>query len=199
MIVLQDLPYSQELLSPTLSAETVDFHYNKHHRGYVDKLNGLIKGTDLENKGLQEIIITSHKNNNVAVYNNAAQVWNHDFYWKSISPENSKTLHKDILTLVENSFGDLENFNNKFIEAGLTLFGSGWIWLIQNPETLKLSIIQTKNADNPLILKQIPILTIDVWEHSYYIDYRNSRLDYLKKVIGLLLNWEFAMQNITLN
>ena len=199
MIVLQDLPYSQELLSPTLSAETVDFHYNKHHRGYVDKLNGLIKGTDLENKGLQEIIITSHKNNNVAVYNNAAQTWNHDFYWKSISPENSKTLHKDILTLVENSFGDLENFNNKFIEAGLTLFGSGWIWLIQNPETLKLSIIQTKNADNPLILKQIPILTIDVWEHSYYIDYRNSRLDYLKKVIGLLLNWEFAMQNITLN
>ena len=199
MIVLQDLPYSQELLSPTLSAETVDFHYNKHHRGYVDKLNGLIKGTDFENKELQEIIITSHKNNNVAVYNNAAQVWNHDFYWKSISPENSKTLHKDILTLVENSFGDLENFNNKFIEAGLTLFGSGWIWLIQNPETLKLSIIQTKNADNPLILKQIPILTIDVWEHSYYIDYRNSRLDYLKKVIGLLLNWEFAMQNITLN
>lgn len=199
MIVLQNLPYSYELLSPILSAETLDFHYNKHHKGYADKLNNLIKGTDLENKNLEEIIITSHKDNNIPVYNNAAQVWNHDFYWKSISPQSNKTLPKNILSLIEDNFGDLANFNTKFIEAGLTLFGSGWIWLVQDPKTLKLSIIQTKNADNPLILGQTPILTIDVWEHAYYIDYRNNRLDYLKKVVGLLLNWEFAMHNISFN
>ena len=199
MIILEDLPYTKELLSPILSTETLDFHYNKHHKGYVDKLNSLIKGTDLENKNLQEIVITSYKENNITVYNNAAQIWNHDFYWKSLDPESSKSPSAGFLTLLESSFGNLMNFNNKFVEMGVTLFGSGWVWLVQDPKTLRLSITQTKNADNPLILKQTPILTIDVWEHAYYIDYRNNRVDYLKKVIGSLLNWKFAENNTVFN
>ena len=199
MIILEDLPYTKELLSPILSTETLDFHYNKHHKGYVDKLNSLIKGTDLENKNLQEIVITSYKENNITVYNNAAQIWNHDFYWKSLDPESSKSPSAGFLTLLESSFGNLMNFNNKFVEMGVTLFGSGWVWLVQDPKTLRLSITQTKNADNPLILKQAPILTVDVWEHAYYIDYRNNRVDYLKKVIGSLLNWKFAENNTVFN
>ena len=199
MIILEDLPYTKKLLSPILSTETLDFHYNKHHKGYVDKLNSLIKGTGLENKNLQQIVTTSYKENNITVYNNAAQIWNHDFYWKSLDPEGSKSPSAGFLTLLESSFGNLMNFNNKFVEMGVTLFGSGWIWLVQDPKTLRLSITQTKNADNPLILKQTPILTIDVWEHAYYIDYRNNRVDYLKKVIGSLLNWKFAENNTVFN
>ena len=196
MVKLKNLPYSPELLSPILSTETIDFHYNKHHKGYVDKLNSLINKTDLEDKSLQEIVITSYRNNNIDVYNNAAQVWNHDFYWKSISNGDSKAPSASLLALVRNNFGDLTSFNEQFIKAGLTLFGSGWIWLVQDSKTLKLSITQTKNADNPLILGQIPILTVDVWEHAYYVDYRNNRQDYLEKVVNLLLNWEFAKDNV---
>ena len=198
MIELENLPYSKDLLKPTLSVETLDFHYDKHHKGYVDKLNQLIKGTHLEDKSLREIVLTSHKESNVGVYNNSAQVWNHDFYWKSINAEGSRSPNANLLALIDSCFGSLENFNAKFLEAGTTLFGSGWIWLVQDPDTLKLSITQTKNADNPLIFGQIPLITIDVWEHAYYIDYRNNRAEYLKKVIELLLNWEFAKNNVHL-
>ena len=144
MIILEDLPYTNELLSPILSTETLDFHYNKHYKGYVDKLNSLIKGTDLENKNLQEIVITSYKENNITVYNNAAQIWNHDFYWKSLDPESSKSPSAGFLTLLESSFGNLMNFNNKFVEMGVTLFGSGWVWLVQDPKTLRLSITKQR-------------------------------------------------------
>jgi Fe-Mn family superoxide dismutase len=195
MIGLESLPYSKDLLKPTLSVETLDFHYDKHHKGYVDKLNQLIKDTDLENKSLREIVLTSHKEKNLGVYNNSAQIWNHDFYWKSLDSRGSREPDANLLPLLKNEFGEMENFNNKFLEAGLGLFGSGWIWLVQDPKTLKLSIMQTRNADSPLIFDQIPLITIDVWEHAYYIDYRNNRAEYLKKVIGLLLNWEFAKNN----
>ena len=195
MIGLESLPYSKDLLKPTLSVETLDFHYDKHHKGYVDKLNQLIKDTDLENKSLREIVLTSHKEKNLGVYNNSAQIWNHDFYWKSLDSRGSREPDANLLPLLKNEFGEMENFNNKFLEAGLGLFGSGWIWLVQDPKTLKRSIMQTRNADSPLIFDQIPLITIDVWEHAYYIDYRNNRAEYLKKVIGLLLNWEFAKNN----
>jgi Fe-Mn family superoxide dismutase len=195
MITLKTLPYSRNLLNPTLSSETIDFHYDKHHKGYVDKLNKLIIGTDFENKSLEDIVFTSHKNNNTAIYNNASQIWNHDFYWKSITPNGGMSISEKLLELLKDSFGDLATFNNKFIEAGATLFGSGWVWLVQDAKTLNLSITQTKNADSPLILYgQTPLLTIDVWEHAYYIDYRNNRLEYLRKVVELL-NWEFAKTN----
>ena len=193
MIKAQPLPYEKDLFTPVLTKETLDFHYDKHHLGYVKKLNSLIKNTKYSALGLKEIIMLSHKSNHRAIYNNAAQIWNHDFYWQSIgkecekSPELSDRIYKD--------FGDYENFTKKFIEAGITLFGSGWIWLIQDKNTMRLSLLQTSNADNSLIHDKIPLLTIDVWEHTYYIDYRNDRLKYLNSIVNYL-QWRFAFKNM---
>jgi Fe-Mn family superoxide dismutase len=196
MIGLESLPYSKDLLKPTLSVETLDFHYDKHHKGYVDKLNQLIKDTDLENKSLREIVLTSHKEKNLGVYNNSAQIWNHDFYWKSLDSRGSREPDANLLPLLKNEFGEMENFNNKFLEAGLGLFGSGWIWLVQDPKTLKLSIMQTRNADSPLIFDQIPLITIDVWEHAYYLKHKNKRASYIEAWWNVV-NWPFVEENYT--
>jgi len=198
MITLQSLPYSRDLLQPTLSDETINFHYNKHHKGYVDKLNKLIHETKYESKNLEEIIKESYVYKDHMVFNNAAQIWNHDFYWKSITEYKEVNMPSDdLLVMINENFTSLDDFYTSFINAGATLFGSGWIWLVQDPETLKLEIIQSKNADNPLIYNKVAILTIDVWEHAYYIDYKNDRLGYLDKIVKFNLNWDFAKSNIT--
>jgi Fe-Mn family superoxide dismutase len=198
MITLQSLPYSRDLLQPTLSDETINFHYDKHHKGYVDKLNKLIHETKYESKNLEEIIKESYVYKDHMVFNNAAQIWNHDFYWKSITEYKEVNVPSDdLLVMINENFTSLDDFYTAFINAGATLFGSGWIWLVQDPETLKLEIIQSKNADNPLIYNKVAILTIDVWEHAYYIDYKNDRLGYLDKIVKFNLNWDFAKSNIT--
>ena len=198
MITLQSLPYSRDLLKPTISDETINFHYDKHHKGYVDKLNKLIRETKYESKNLEEIIKESYVYKDQTVFNNAAQIWNHDFYWKSITKHKEVNVPSDdLLEMINESFTSLDDFYTAFINAGATLFGSGWVWLIQDPETLKLEITQSKDADNPLIYNKTAILTIDVWEHAYYIDYKNDRLGYLEKIVKFNLNWDFAKSNIT--
>ena len=198
MITLQNLPYSRDLLKPTLSDETINFHYDKHHKGYVDKLNKLIHETKYESKNLEEIIKESYVYKDHMVFNNAAQIWNHDFYWKSITEcKEVNVPSDDLLEMINETFTSLDDFYAAFIKAGATLFGSGWIWLVQDPKTLKLEIIQSKDADNPLIYSKTAILTIDVWEHAYYIDYKNDRQGYLDKIVKFNLNWDFAKSNIT--
>ncbi len=193
MIKQQHLPYEGSLLSPIISSETVDFHYNKHHKGYVDKLNGLISGTELEDKNLEYIIKSAYQEQNLPIFNNAAQIWNHDFYWKSITGHQNHPSGK-LAALIEKNFASVEDFINKLVDKGATLFGSGWVWLVQNEEDLSLSILQTSNADLPLVKNKTPLFTIDVWEHAYYIDYRNNRVKYLNEIVKLI-NWEFVSDN----
>ena len=193
MIEAQTLPYERDLFTPTLSKETLDFHYGKHHLGYVKKLNNLITSTKYENESLENIIKESYKLQEKAIYNNAAQIWNHDFYWNSLAVKSD--IPNSVSSLIKQDFKSLENFNNKVIEEGMLLFGSGWLWLVQDKNTKKLILITTSNADNPLTLDLIPILTIDLWEHAYYIDYRNDRKAYLTKIVEYL-NWDFANKNL---
>ena len=193
MIEAQTLPYQRDLFTPTLSKETLDFHYDKHHLGYVKKLNNLISSTQYKNKALENIIKESHKLGDEAIYNNAAQIWNHDFYWNSLAIKSD--MSDSISSLIKQDFKSLENFNDKVIEEGMLLFGSGWLWLVQDKNTKKLRLITTSNAGNPLTSDLIPILTIDLWEHAYYIDYRNDRKSYLTKIVGYL-NWDFADKNL---
>ena len=193
MIKAQTLPYERDLFTPTLSKETLDFHYDKHHLGYVKKLNNLIASTKYEKESLANIIKESYKLEEKAIYNNAAQIWNHDFYWSSLAIKSD--MPNSVSSLVKQDFKSLENFNNKVIEEGMLLFGSGWLWLVQDKNTRKLTLVITSNADNPLTLDLIPILTIDLWEHAYYIDYRNDRKAYLTKIVEYL-NWDFANKNL---
>ena len=193
MIEAQTLPYERDLFTPTLSKETLDFHYDKHHLGYVKKLNNLIASTKYEKESLENIIKESYKLQEKAIYNNAAQIWNHDFYWNSLAVKSD--IPSSVSSLIKQDFQSLENFNNKVIEEGMLLFGSGWLWLVQDKNTRKLTLIATSNADNPLTLDLIPILTIDLWEHAYYIDYRNDRKAYLTKIVKYL-NWNFANKNL---
>ena len=194
MIEAQTLPYERDLFTPTLSKETLDFHYDKHHLGYVKKLNNLIASTKYEKESLENIIKESYKLQEKAIYNNAAQIWNHDFYWNSLAVKSD--MPNSVSSLIKQDFKSLGDFNNKVIEEGMLLFGSGWLWLVQDKNTRKLSLIATSNADNPLTLDLIPILTIDLWEHAYYIDYRNDRKAYLAKIVKYL-NWNFADKNLT--
>lgn len=193
MIEAQTLPYESDLFTPTLSKETLDFHYDKHHLGYVKKLNNLIASTKYEKEPLENIIKESYKLQEKAIYNNAAQIWNHDFYWNSLAVKSD--MPNSVSSLIKQDFKSLENFNNKVIEEGMLLFGSGWLWLVQDKNTRKLTLIATSNADNPLTLNLMPILTIDLWEHAYYVDYRNDRKAYLTKIVTYL-NWDFADKNL---
>lgn len=182
------LPYAYDALEPTMSAETLQYHHDKHHAGYVSKLNGLISGTEFESKSLVETI----KHADGAVFNNAAQVYNHDFFWTTLSPEpTTPSLALD--SILGAQFGSIEAFKKSFIEKGLSLFGSGWIWLCIDDKT-NLSIVTTSNADNPLRSGLVPLMVCDVWEHAYYIDYRNARADYLEG-FWKLLNWNFVSFN----
>jgi Fe-Mn family superoxide dismutase len=198
MISPKILTYSEkgEGTSPTLSASTFNYHYKKHYLGYVSKLNKLINKTEYDTMSLVDININAARDQNaVSIYNNAAQVWNHEFYWQSIGkPQSCPT---DILNKLNKDFGSYKIFTEKLVEAGVTLFGSGWIWLVQDKKSLKLSILKTQNARNPLILNDlIPLLTLDVWEHAYYIDYHHDRKEYLEKIINNNLQWSFVLSAI---
>jgi len=184
MINLPELPWKPEALEPYISAETISFHYGKHHQAYVNNLNNLIKGTEFENFPLEEIIKTSKG----GIFNNAAQVWNHTFYWESLTPNAPEKPEGKLLKMIEADFGSFEEFKIQFSKAAATLFGSGWTWLVINPEG-KLEIVQTGNAENPITKGMRPILTCDVWEHAYYIDYRNRRPDYIENFFKII-NWD---------
>jgi len=186
---LPDLPYPKNALEPHISAETLEYHYGKHHQTYVDKLNGLVEGTEDANKPLEDII----RNSSGGLFNNAAQVWNHTFYWHCMSPNGGGKPSGALADAIDRDFGSFDNFVEKFNEAGVGNFGSGWTWLVKNPDG-SLAIINTDDAGTPLTGDAKPLLTADVWEHAYYIDYRNARPKYLDAFWNLV-NWEFVAQN----
>lgn len=192
---LPPLPYPDNALSPAISAQTLGFHYGKHHQGYVNKLNELVAGTPLADQALEAVIkTTANKTDQAAIFNNAAQVWNHTFYWNSLQAKGGGKPTGALATAIDQSFGDFDAFKTELIKAATGQFGSGWAWLVKDGD--KLMVTKTANADNPLVHGQKPLLTIDVWEHAYYLDYQNRRTDYINAVLDKLLNWEFAAQNL---
>ena len=196
MITLPDLPYNFNALAPIISEKTLRLHYEKHHAGYVNATNSLIKGSDLDNLSLEEIVLTAASDTvYTKLFNNAAQTWNHSFYWNSLSPDAEKhKLAPELLKQVNENFGSILELQNILIEKGMNQFASGWVWLVAEKGELK--VITTSNADTPLTKPNLlPLLCIDVWEHAYYLDYQNVRKDYLTQTIQHLLNWEFANQN----
>lgn len=187
---LPELPYEKNALEPHISAETLAFHYGKHHATYVDKLNGLVENTDFAGKSLEEVVKTSEG----GIFNNAAQIWNHTFYWNSLSPNGGGEPTGAILTAINQAFGSFAVFKEQFNDKAVNNFGSSWTWLVKKTDG-SLDIINTGNAATPLTEDGItPLLTVDLWEHAYYIDYRNSRPDYLKGFWSLV-NWDFANAN----
>jgi Fe-Mn family superoxide dismutase len=187
---LPPLPYAQDALAPHISAETLEYHYGKHHQTYVTNLNKLIDGTGDADKSLEEIILKADG----GLFNNAAQVWNHTFYWSSMKPGGGGAPDDEVAEKVNSAFGSYDTFREKFAEAATTQFGSGWAWLIDDGGTL--DIVKTANADLPLKHSQKALLTIDVWEHAYYIDYRNARPNYINTYLDHLLNWDFVAANL---
>ena len=186
---LPALPYAQDALAPHISAETMEYHYGKHHQTYVDNLNKAVAGTADENASLEDIIMKAEG----PLFNNAAQVWNHDFYWRSLSPVASKPSAK-LAEAIARDFGGAEQLVAQLAEAGKTQFGSGWAWLVSKGG--KLSIEKTGNAATPMTDGVNCLLTVDVWEHAYYLDYQNARPKYLEAVLGKLLNWNYASENL---
>jgi Fe-Mn family superoxide dismutase len=189
-IELPPLPYADDALAPHISAHTMSFHYGKHHAAYVNNLNGLIDGTDLAGASLDEIIVGAAPG---GLFNNAAQVWNHTFYWNSMSPDGGGDPSGDLAAAIESSFGSIDDFKTKFKADSVGNFGSGWTWLVQDDSGL--SIVKTNDADTPLAHGGKAILTIDVWEHAYYLDYQNARPAYVDAFLEHLVNWEFAAAN----
>jgi superoxide dismutase, Fe-Mn family len=191
---LPPLPYADNALEPVISANTLSFHYGKHHKAYVDNLNKLIAGTELADMSLEQIIAaTAGKTDKAGIFNNAAQVWNHTFYWNSLSPKGGGEPPSSLKQKIESSFGGLDACKKELATAATTQFGSGWAWLVKDGDSLK--VIKTSNADLPLIKGLKPLLTIDVWEHAYYLDYQNRRPDYVNAVLDKLINWGFAADN----
>ena len=190
-IKLPDLPYEMDALSPHISKETLEYHYGKHHNAYVDKLNAAIGGGKYENLSLDDIVRESK--GDAKVFNNAAQTWNHTFYWNCLSPNGGGEPSGAIADAIKSSFGSFETFKQQFSDKSATLFGSGWAWVVKEGD--KLSIVQTKDADNPMTDGKTPILTCDVWEHAYYIDYRNARPKYVEAFWNVI-NWEFIEKNL---
>jgi len=194
-ITLPPLPYEKNALEPYLSVKTMDLHYGKHHQGYVQKVNALVPGTCCQGKGLGEIILESvDKPELNALFNNAAQVFNHTFYWKSMKPQGGGRPEGVLGGLLDDSFGSYEAFSDGFIKAATSQFGSGWIWLVKGKQGLK--IVKTSNANTPITRGLIPVITLDVWEHAYYLDYQNRRADYAKAFLNNLVDWRFAEKNL---
>lgn len=194
-IKLPDLPFAKDALAPVISANTLEFHYGKHHQAYVDNLNKLIAGTELENKSLEDIIQIAAKDPAKAgIFNNAAQVWNHTFYWNCLKKSGGGNPTGAIAAGINDAWGSYEKFAEELKNAGMTQFGSGWAWLVLEGNQLKIT--KTANADTPLAHGQKALLTIDVWEHAYYLDYQNRRPDYLGAVIKDLINWDFVNFNL---
>jgi len=193
--ILPPLPYAENALDPVISARTLGIHYGKHHKTYVDNLNKLITDTELTGLTLQEIIsATAGQVDKVGIFNNAAQVWNHTFYWNSLSSKGGGEPPLVLKQKIENSFGDLGSCKKELATAAMTQFGSGWAWLIMSGA--KLEVTKTANAESPLTKGAKPLLVIDVWEHAYYLDYQNRRVDYVNAVIEKLINWGFAEDNL---
>ncbi len=187
---LPELPFAMDALAPAISKETLEYHYGKHHQAYVNNLNKLVPGTEWEGKSLEDII----RGADGGIFNNAAQVWNHTFYWKGLSPNGGGDPSGPMGDAITTTFGSFADFKAKFSTAAATLFGSGWAWLVKNAEG-GLEIVQTSNAGNPLRDGLTPVLTCDVWEHAYYIDYRNARPKYIESFWGLV-NWEAAASHL---
>ena len=186
---LPALPYDKNALEPTISQETLEFHYGKHHQTYVTNLNNLIPGTEFENASLEEIVMKSSG----GVFNNAAQVWNHTFYWNCLSPNGGGAPSGDLAAAIDSSFGSIDEFKKVFSTSAATNFGSGWTWLVKNSDG-GIEIVNTSNAANPMTDGKTPLLTVDVWEHAYYIDYRNARPKYMEQIWNLI-NWDFVAAN----
>lgn len=187
---LPELPYAGDALAPHISAETIEYHYGKHHKTYVDNINKLIVGTEFENMSLEDIV----KKSSGGIFNNSAQIWNHTFYWNCLSPKGGGKPSGELANAINNSFGSFAEFKEQFTKAGVTLFGSGWAWLVKNADG-KLSIEAASNAGTPLKEGKKVLLTCDVWEHAYYIDYRNARAKYVEAFWNLV-NWDFAAANL---
>ena len=185
---LPDLPFAKDALVPNISAETLEYHYGKHHKTYVDNLNKLIPGTEFEKASLEDII----RKATGGIFNNGAQVWNHTFYWNCLSPKGGGTPAGELSKAINSTFGSFDQFKEKFTNAGVTLFGSGWAWLVKNADG-SLAIEAMSNAGNPIKDGKKPLLVCDVWEHAYYIDYRNARAKYLE-AYWKIVNWSFAGQ-----
>ncbi len=188
---LPDLPYEKGTLEPHISAETLDYHYGKHHQTYVTNLNNLIKGTEFEDSSLEDIV----KKASGGLFNNAAQVWNHTFYWNCLSPNGGGAPSGALAEAINQSFGSVDEFKTKFSQTAITTFGSGWAWLVKNADG-SLALAGTSNAGTPLTDGKTPLLTCDVWEHAYYIDYRNARPKYVESFWNIV-NWDFVSQNFS--
>ena len=192
---LPSLPYANDSLAPYMSAETLDFHHGKHHQTYVTNLNNLLKDNELQSASLEDIVVKSSKDTSMAgIFNNAGQHWNHILFWQCMKPNGGGSIPSELEARLNSDFGSVDQFKEAFIQAGTTQFGSGWAWLaIDNG---KLVVTKSANASNPLVDGMKPILGCDVWEHSYYIDYRNKRPDYLKAFLDSLVNWEFVASQL---
>ena len=192
---LPSLPYANDALAPYMSSETLDFHHGKHHQTYVTNLNNLVKDTDMKDSSLEEIVVKSSKDSSMAgIFNNAGQHWNHILFWQCMKPNGGGSKPSELESRITSDLGGIDQFKEAFIQAGTTQFGSGWAWLaIDNG---KLVVTKSPNASNPLVDGMKPILGCDVWEHSYYMDYRNKRPDYLKAFLDSLVNWEFVASQL---
>ena len=192
---LPALPYAEDALEPYYSAKTISFHHGKHHKTYIDNLNKLVAGTDLENKTLDEIIqIAAEDPAKMGMFNNAAQIWNHTFFWNCMKPAGGGRPQGELARQIETAFGGYDKFTEQFKAAAVGRFGSGWGWLVLDGGALK--IVSTPNAETPLAKKQVALLTVDVWEHAYYLDYQNRRADFVQAFLDHLVNWEFVAQNL---
>jgi Fe-Mn family superoxide dismutase len=194
-LILAPLPYPEDALEPVISGKTLSFHYGKHHRAYIDTTNKLIVGTDLANSPLDQIVrATAGKADRITIFHNAAQAWNHDFYWRCLKPKGGGEPPAVLKKKMEAAFGSVEACKEELADYALAQFGSGWAWLVI--DGVKLKVVKTDNADTPLTQGMKPLLAIDVWEHAYYLDYQNRRADHVKALIDQLANWEFAAANL---
>lgn len=192
---LPELPYAKDALAPHISAETLGFHHGKHHAAYVSKMNAAIEGTAKADLPLEDLIQAAASDGDQGLFNNAAQTWNHTFYWNSMSPKGGGAPQGDLAERIDRDFGSLEGFRKAFADAGATQFGSGWAWLIVRDG--KLEVRKTLNAETPLTEDgAVPLLTMDVWEHAYYLDFQNRRPDYIETFLDKLVNWDFAAENL---
>lgn len=191
---LPELPYAKDALAPHMSANTFDFHHGKHLKAYVDNLNKMIDGTPHADKSLEEIVLAAHADKNAGLFNNSAQVWNHVFFWNSMKPSGGGAPTGELADRINHAFGSLEKFKEEFKQAGMTQFGSGWAWLTLDNGNLKIT--KTPNAELPLIHGQKALVTCDVWEHAYYLDFQNRRPDFLSTFLDHLINWDFVAKNL---
>jgi superoxide dismutase, Fe-Mn family len=193
--VQEALPYDMAALEPNMSKQTFEFHYGKHHAGYVTNLNNLVKDTPMADMSLEDVVKGSFGDPSKAgIFNNAAQVWNHTFFWKSMKPNGGGAPTGELAAKIDADFGSLDKFKEAFKAAGATQFGSGWAWLVNDGGTLKVT--KTPNAENPIVHGQTPLLTMDVWEHAYYLDFQNRRPDFISTYLDSLINWDFAAANL---